>query len=227
MMQPNKLIDIFENQLNTIEHYQRFPAMKPFIGLNYGQRNSLKIMLIGESHYLPKGSTISYDSKRWYNSTQSDLTIEEIEWINTRKILNGDWKPKGHMIFRQLNNQLSNFTNKSEFRAMESIAFMNGFQRPSPETGKSMKYFCKSIDYKIGADMVHNVINIIQPNLVIFVSKFSWEKLGLNLPKSELKLDYDFVCHPGTGGRYWHNTKYPHGAKKFNAILKDKLKASK
>lgn len=219
----NKSTEIFDSKLNEIEHYQKFPAMLPFVGKNYGKSSSRKIMLIAESHYLPPKSTISKNPEKWYSSTQTDLTDEEIAWINTRNILKGNWKPAGHMIFRELNTRMSEFMNVKEFRAMTNVAFMNGFQRPAPETGDSIKNFCKSIDYRIGAKTITEVVNIIEPDLVIFVSKLSWDKLRWKIPKSELGIRYDFVCHPGTGGRYWHSKKYEHGLKKFKSLIEKEL----
>ncbi|AYN67492.1 hypothetical protein D1013_09015 [Euzebyella marina] len=219
----NKSTEFFDTKLDKIEHYQKFPSMRPFIGENYGKYNSRKIMLVAESHYLPPKSTISQNPENWYNSKQTDLSKEEIAWINTRGILSGDWKPNGHMIFRELNTRMSDFMDVKEFRAMTNVAFMNGFQRPAPETGDSIKKFCKPIDYKIGAQTINAVINIIEPDLVIFVSKLSWDELRWKIPKSELRVKYDFVCHPGTGGRYWHNKNYEHGMKKFKSLIESEV----
>ena len=219
----NKSTEFFDEKLDLIEHYQKFPVMKPFVGKNFGQGNSRKIMFVAESHYLPPNSTISRIPEKWYKSNQKYLTNEEIEWINTRKILGGNWKPAGHMIFRELDTRMSEFMNVEKFRAMTNVAFMNGFQRPAPETGDSIKNFCKPIDYKIGANTIKEVVNIIEPDLVIFVSKLSWDKLRWKIPKSKSEVKYDFVCHPGTGGRYWHSKKYEHGLKKFKKIVEQEL----
>tara|TARA_B100000809_G_C14969014_1_gene470180 strand:+ start:67 stop:756 length:690 start_codon:yes stop_codon:yes gene_type:complete len=219
----DKSSEIFDKQLNEIDHYRKFPAMLPFVGKNYGINNSRKIMLIAESHYLPPKSTISRKTESWYNSEQSDLTSEEITWINTRNILKGDWKADGHMIFRELNIRMSEFMNIKQFRAMTNVVFMNGFQRPSPATGDSIKNFCKPIDYEIAAKTIEKVVNIVEPDLVIFVSKLSWDKLRWKIPKSELEIEYNFVCHPGTGGRYWHHSKYEHGLKKFKSLIEKEL----
>ena len=219
----NNSTEIFDIKLNEIEHYQNFPSMRPFIGKNYGKSNSRKIMLIAESHYLPPKSTKSKSPENWYNSTESDLTNEEIAWINTRNILKGNWQSAGHMIFRELNTRMSEFMNVENFRAMTNVAFMNGFQRPAPETGDSIKNFCKPIDYIIGAKTIKEVVNIIEPDLVVFVSKLSWDKLRWKIPKSESEVKYDYVCHPGTGGRFWHSKKYEHGLKKFRSIIENEL----
>jgi hypothetical protein len=53
----------FDEQLSQIGHYKSFPAMKPYVGCNYGISSKKKIMLIAESHYLPPASTINKSSE--------------------------------------------------------------------------------------------------------------------------------------------------------------------
>lgn len=217
----NKSSIMFDIELDKVEHYQKFPMMRPFVGKNYGEENKRKIMLVAESHYLPPTSTISKDPDLWYRSSQSDLTNDEKAWINTREILQGDYKPAGHMIFRELDLRMSKFMDTSNQRAMSNIVFMNGFQRPAPETGDSIKHFCHPIDYKIGANTIKSVLEIVNPSLVIFVSKLAWDQLRWKLPKDSSGIEYNFVCHPGTGGRYWHNNNYDHGLQKFNSLIQN------
>jgi len=123
------------------------------------------------------------------------------------------------MITRELENRLSKFIDNSNCRAMTNVVYMNAFQRPAPVTGDSIKNFCKSIDYEISAKTIDEVIKIVDPDLVIFVSKLSWDTLRWKLSKNQGTRKIDFTCHPGTGGRYWHNKEYPHGIEKFNKLL--------
>src|SRR5687768_9795187 len=99
----------FDSQLDQLEHYRKFPAMKPYIGHNYGTNGKAKIMLVAESHYLPEYSTISNDPEKWYNSKQSDLNEEETGWIHTRGVVQCDWQSRGHMIFRELDLRMSDY----------------------------------------------------------------------------------------------------------------------
>lgn len=211
----------FDEQFSQVDHYKRYSAMRPYVGCKYGESGGKKIMLIAESHYLPPTSTINKSAEVWYNSTQSDLTKEEIDWIHTRNLVNCDWKSAGHMIFRELNLRLSEYFDTTDSRGMTNIVYMNGFQRPAPETGNSIKNFCTQQDYDISAKTIKEVIKIVNPDLVLFVSKTSWDKLRWKLPKENNGRKYDFVCHPGTGGRYWHNKNYSHGVKKFQKLLSE------
>lgn len=49
------------------EHFKRFPCLTPWVGSSYQSPNHKKLLIIAESHYLPKGSTIHHDAARWYN----------------------------------------------------------------------------------------------------------------------------------------------------------------
>ena len=213
----------FDKDLKTIDHYFRFPAMKPYIGENYGKNGHSKILLIGESNYLPKKSMVHKNAEQWYQADQSRLTNDEINWIHCRQLLECNWKSNGHMIYRELESNLKKyFKTNNDLRAMTNVAYINGFQRPSPETGESIKKFLNKIDYKISSDVLSKVIEIISPDVVIFVSKLTWDRLRWRL-KIDKEIKIDFTCHPGTGGRYWHNKNYKNGKKKFNKILKTTL----
>jgi hypothetical protein len=145
------------------------------------------------------------------------LNKEEIAWIHTRNLVSCDWKPDDHMIFRELNLRLSEIFDNLSSRAITNVVYMNGFQRPAPETGNSIKNFFTQQDCEISARTIKEVISIVDPTLVLFVSKTSWDKLRWKLPKDNSGRKYNFVCHPGTGGRYWHNPNYGHGVKNLNS----------
>lgn len=213
----------FDKDLKTIDHYFRFPAMKPYIGVDYGKNGYSKILLVGESNYLPKNSMVHKNAEEWYKADQSKLTNDEINWIHCRQLLECNWKSNGHMIYRELESNLKKyFKTNNDLRAMTNVAYINGFQRPSPETGESIRKFLNKIDYKISSDVLSKVIEIISPDVVIFVSKLTWDRLGWRL-KIDKEIKIDFTCHPGTGGRYWHNKNYKNGKNKFNKILKTTL----
>ena len=213
----------FDKDLKTIDHYFRFPAMKPYIGVDYGKNGYSKILLVGESNYLPKNSMVHKNAEEWYKADQSKLTNDEINWIHCRQLLECNWKSNGHMIYRELESNLKKyFKTNNDLRAMTNVAYINGFQRPSPETGESIRKFLNKIDYKISSDVLSKVIEIISPDVVIFVSKLTWDRLGWRL-KIDKEIIIDFTCHPGTGGRYWHNKNYKNGKNKFNKILKTTL----
>lgn len=212
----------FDHLLKEIKHYQNYPSLMPFIGENYDTGDSPRILLIAESHYLPGDSVVSRDAETWYNGNYSTLTMEEVRWMHTRNLASCDWKSDGHMIFRELENKMAKYITNFNGRAMNSCAYMNGFQRPSPAIGDSIKYFCKEIDFIKSAEVISEVIRVIEPKLIIFVSKFTWDALAWRITKQHPNTKFDFVCHPGTGGRYWHKKGYKHGVNKFLSLISKK-----
>jgi len=216
MNKNNTTFKQYDDKLNLIEHYQKFPAMKPYIGNNYGKHHK-KLILIGESHYLPKHSTIHLKAEEWYNASQEYLSPEEIEWINTRKILESNWNSRGHFLFKELERRMTEVLGNTKCRAMTNAIFINGFQRPSIE-GESIKKIAKKIDYEKSIDILKNVIEIFEPEQVVFVTKFTWDNIGKKISKPfKNDIAFDFVYHPAAY-RYWY--KYPNGIKKFKDIIK-------
>lgn len=200
-------------QLDEIEHYQRFPIMKPFVGENYFNAKK-KILVIAESHYLEGASSINTGPTLWYNSTQQGLYPGELNCVNTRQVVN----TSKHMIFRELEAILVKSIDKFNGRAINSIAFMNGFQRPCQVPGQTIKAIASKKDFDVAINTITKVVEILEPEVVIFISKYTWEKVGKYLQKKE-GIKYEFVCHPASGGKYWNNSSYPHSKNKMIELL--------
>ena len=201
-----------ENELDKVEHYQNFPIMKPFIGENYFNAKK-KVLIIAESHYFGSISNINTGPTKWYSSTLKDLHESKYDNINTRKVVENSTHP----VFKELENVLSKSMEKFKNRAINNIAYMNAFQRPANKTGQSVKELATSMDFKIGIKTVTQVIEILKPDYVIFISKYSWDKIGKQLHKAE-NIKYEFVNHPASW--YWHNSKFPNSKYKLIELLK-------
>jgi hypothetical protein len=219
--------DAFKDQLSKITHYSNYPAMMPYVGSNYGANGKPKLLLVAESHYLPEGTTVSDDADHWYNSNQDMLNDEELGNINTKDILSMDvWNNRGHRIFTELNLCLDEAWGNPGPRALTYAAFMNGFQRPSITESESIKDFVEDIDVEVSVKTIRQVAEVLSPDHITFVSKYAWDMLGKHADLQELKekgIGLDFVCHPGTGGRYWHNPNYHAGRVKFKKLLEGAL----
>ncbi|GAB4200463.1 MAG: hypothetical protein Fur0023_03860 [Bacteroidia bacterium] len=195
----------YDAQLKQIPHYQKFPQMLPFIGDNYDNicGGKVKILVLGESHYFPKESNIHTDAKKWYNEiSEKDLNEIEKDWIDTREIVEGEWKSLSHLIFALINEALAQFK-QFQFegkKSIQGIAFMNAFQRPSVEEDSIKNIHDedneqKDIDVQESCKVLKKVIEIIQPNLVIVVSKYTWYNLSNCI---EIKKD----CTNHTAAKY-------------------------
>lgn len=210
-----------QTQLAYLWFYKQFPAMIPFIGDYYSSSKHKKLLLIGESYYLPNETVLHHSATNWYKSNQSQLNDEEVEWINCNGLLTCDWQSAGHQIYREINSCIFSLGIKSDKRAIDEVSYTNYFQRPAEKEGESFKYFCTEEDIQKSHEILTAVINIMNPEIIIFVSKYSWDIGGSKIRNTYSNKVVDFVCHPGTGGRYWHNVEYPNNKMKFMKLLKE------
>ena len=72
-----------ESSFDAIPFYQKHPYMKPFIGERFDSELHKKLLIVGESHYLPATSTVHLNIDDWY-AGNCDVSDEEKEWCNTR-----------------------------------------------------------------------------------------------------------------------------------------------
>lgn len=206
-----------EAELDKIEHYKNIPVMKPFIGENYFDARQ-KILVIGESHFFDhypanENPECNPGAKIWY-SYSKQIGPEKLEFINTREIV----KTTKHPFFKNLKAILSQSLGENESEVMAKIAFMNAFQRPANHKGESIKDLAVELDYEIAINTINQVVEVLHPEFVIFISKFSWEKIGKRIIQKE-NIKYDFTYHPNSYGD-WNDVTNPNSKKKFLELLK-------
>jgi hypothetical protein len=219
---PNPSQKKFDSQLFEISHLNAYPALLPFIGQNFESPSHKKMLLIGESYYFPDDSSIHHDVDGWYAATQERLTDEEVSYMNCRGLLECDWGSPGHGIYREINRRLAELPLESSDRAVSHIAFMNAFYRPANIPGESFKHGCTPLDVDRAIDITKEIVGVLEPNLVIYVSKYSWDTVGWKIAESLAPDSFHFTSHPGDPF-YWTRTGYPHGRKKFEQILRDQF----
>ncbi|KMQ73305.1 hypothetical protein [Marinobacter subterrani] len=179
----NYYTEAFDDQLDKIEIYQRYPLLKPFVGSDYG-RNGPTILLIAESHYLPPVSTVHKDPASWYMGHEDVLTLEEQKWMRTRRILNKPlkgWTAKGHAIYRNIESALLKAGLPANDSVFRQVAFMNAFQRPA-KTGDTIKQ--KKQDVEVAVETINQVIDALQPDHIVFVSTKAKRSVGKQLSQS-------------------------------------------
>ena len=203
--------------LSEIEHYKKYPAMIPFVGENY-YKAKRKILIVAESHYLEGPSDYNTGPTKWYSSTQENLFHSEVKCINTSEIV----KESDHMVFRELENILNKSIEMYNGRSINSIAYMNGFQRPSQTPGAPISLMASLKDFEEASKTIEKVIEILKPQLVIFISKYTWDKVGKMISKGNLNIGtiFNYVSHPASGGRYWNNKNYVNSKFKLIELLK-------
>lgn len=208
-------MNIIESELDCIEHYKHIPEMKPHIGTKYISSDR-KILILGESHFFDhepqnENPECNPGATVWY-SYENEIPATKLDYINTREIV----KNGSHKIFSNLKTVLAEVLKVDKDKVFENIAFMNTFQRPANHRGVSFKALVQKLDCTIAIDTINKVIEILKPDFVIFTSKLSWEKVGLQIKEmhKETQIVIDFTSHPNS--HEWSSEK---GKQKLIKIL--------
>lgn len=106
----------------------------------------------------------------------------------------------------------------------EFAFYKNYFLRPASVKGnnRSFKKDCKPIDREVAGKALCGVIEVIQPDILIFVSKYAWEEFNGYCQNTNLVFEntkIESVYHPAHPGS-WHN-KNGLGKQKFEQLLRE------
>ena len=226
-METNNTIQELKNGLLSIDFYQSFPMMIPFIGDYYISDNHKRMLLVGESFYFPDESTIHLDAEKWYNYSKDDLTTtidgeEEREWINCDGLLrNPNWN-KGHKMYINLNNSIKKTNLDFKARPIDEVAFTNFFVRPAIK-GKSIQNYANKSDIEKDIqkanEVLENVLGILKPDVLIFVSKYAFECVSKNIFDKFTNMKLDFFSHPCS--RCWNCKDSSRGRYAFLKLLNE------
>jgi len=198
-----KSLKDFDNQLLTIQVYKKHPSLLPYIGRHY---NDTRILLLGESHYLDSEEDESTKKmENWYGTQTENYNFKWPVNLDTRSVVNNYLncrRSKAHSMFRKPAEALIkawdlNDVNDSE--AFTSFAFMNYFQRPEANAGKSINL--NEEDKKVACDTLNDVIKIIEPKLILFLSKKAYDSY-IELAGDIEDKNIDYVYHPTS--KFWN-----------------------
>ena len=207
----------FDSKLREIPHYKRYPAMIPFVGDHYEYSEHLKVLLLGGNYYFEEEVSAHHDADAWYKGSQNDLDKKHIPWIDCRGLVNGDWKLKGYRIYKVINDVIESVCFGKDGRGIDHVAFMNAFQRPS-KYGETIKKELVPIDIKVGSDVIRSVIDILEPDCVVFVHKRGWDEFQSSIDTAD-NPKTDWVYHAGDN-RWWNRKNYRYAEGKLINILK-------
>lgn len=217
-----------DDGIKEIGEYNRYPQMMPWVGSEYETGNHKKILLIGESHYLPDCADEELRTPEgWYY--QEDLDSESCSWTNTREVAGigpSKWA-KGHSLYREVNKVIANIKGEnSKDNMFKYVAYYNYFLRPAFPKGESFKKVCKEIDEKVAFDAFNEVIKILKPDYIYFFSRFAWDTFHKN---KVLLQDLEMECSPHPACAWWNRMNYTlknhvelmTGKEKFTYFLED------
>lgn len=160
--------------------YNIHPELTPFIGKLY-PKAPLKVLFLGESHYLPAAYNHKVGQEWYERSTASySFTAEALAWLNTAAIIRHDviessYKNPAHNIYRNIGKVYGEVFAKGDYpQALEYIAFGNYFLRPAEVCGESI--IINSWDEEVRSfQQLAALEKQLQPALIVFVSKKAYE----------------------------------------------------
>lgn len=165
-------IATFNTKFLSLTFYRNHRYMLPFVGKNYISLKHKKVLLVGESHYMPQNSIVHHDVDEWYNGFPN-LNSDEQGYCNTcgtRVYKSGQF---GKEVDRCLNSICPSISN-----AWEEVASINYFLRPADYTQNIKNLWEHSSAQERVMDCEHalknfiDVVKILKPDLVVFLSKF-------------------------------------------------------
>ncbi len=208
-----------KRKLNKLDIYKRFNFMKPFIGKFYKASN-IKLLMIGESHYLPEADKAERYRETWYSAPgiADNLSEKAKKWVTPRYIIGEDFMEnptnKPFSIYKNTAECLRDVHQLSNVpEAINHLSYYNYFLRPAEVTGKSIRAHSK--DKILAYEHFLNLLEILQPKKVVFVSTLAFNsfkkqhnshrsKEGFVIPKSMKNTLITRTCHPGSA---WWNKK--------------------
>ena len=184
--------------------------MQPWIGSRYQDDRHKRLLVIGESHYLPPDSTIHHDPDRWYASSQADLTEEEVRWTSTIGNITGRWY-RAHRIYRAIQDEIARTLTGSGVTPddfpLNHIAYCNYFLRPAPKPGGSMEGHECQRDLELAEQVLRWFILRHRPELAIVTSSFAGRFAESILRQS----DIPSVTTPHPGTTWWNRAARSYG----------------
>lgn len=160
----------------------------------------------------------------WYESAESSLTEKQRGWICIKELIreakDEQYRNKAHGIYREISRSLSNAgLNLEDYtQGIEHCIFMNYFQRPAEETGKSI--LVKQRDVEVSEETLKWLLDTYSPELIIVASRLA----GRYASKFLNTTNIPFVVTPHPSTAWWNREAKRYNGLKGREIFSDFLK---
>ena len=203
---------MYDNKLLEIDFYKNsriHKLMLPYIGSKY---EKYKVLIVAESHYLIEDSDREKvkDFNKWI-ADKNEIKLMNEEYINTREVVKKHCSNNNKQPF--FSNIKKEIINIEKF--WDKISFMNFFIVPSINGSRTIAV-SKDIEKK-SLENFENVLDVIKPNYILFLSKKSYYIFEKSNSKY-LKNIFGFG-HPSSP---WWSRKRKDG-KKYKEEFKEKI----
>jgi len=196
--------------------------MRPYRGKHYGDTGIPRLLLIGESYYVPPGSKLNRSGEAWYAGSSDILTETERGFIDTTELIEDSrsegFSNKAHSIWRNSFSEINQFgPGYSDFkRVADDIAYYNFFLRPAL-TGVSLEVTSQDVEIANEAFVMH--CETLKPTGIVFLSRLACSHC--RLPES---ISIPVVATPHPSCRWWNRAAKCYGNKRGRDILGEFIK---
>lgn len=212
----HKQYEAFDPELLKNDFLKRHYECLPFIGEKYEES---RLLLIGESHYVKSDEVDCVNRRDFYDVPFDDLKEGEYKgWIHTRNVF--ERRVYNHEDFKaffynpateiaKAIHHTDELSKEQKIEAMHSYAFMNYFKRPAYNAGKTIKGLTDT-DKKYAYEISCSIIDVLNPNLIVFMSKKAYNSFFEFDKDSKVGSKYIIKCvsHPCSA---WWNRKRKDG----------------
>jgi hypothetical protein len=217
--------------------FNRFEILKPALLDNYWSDKHSKLMIVAESNYLGDDvDCVFKDPNLWYQG--DDSRIKQLLKDQEKKV--STWKY--YRTFSKLCKVMNEVANTQCKSVYEEAVFYDYFLRPATVRGtnRSFEKDCKQLDRDVAGTALCGAIDILNPDIVIFASKYAYDEFKdyltysdntnirfvseykyLELAKYNREIRIDYVNHPAARGYYNNWYKSENGKQKFERLLKE------
>lgn len=220
------------------QFYARYPSMKPYAGQHYEARGRPRLLLVGESHYLPGQATQHLDAATWYQGNQETLEAEELRctgaqgkwrrWIDTAGTVSSaratNFANKAHWIwknaFEVINEVGPGYAMAGD--VADDVAIFNFFLRPARERD-SLRGHLTEQDVDLANALFEHRVAQLRPRAIAFLSRLAGKKCR---SLERLEMSRIVTCHPSSA--WWNRRSNKHegrcGREILAAFVRDRLR---
>lgn len=161
--------------------YEQYSQLEPFVGDRYLEKegSAPRLLIIGESSYLPEKYESLTTAEKWYEGAASDIKNEDdLDCLKYRQegfINDAENKTNGiwNRVYKTINESGPNHPNYKE--VIRETAYFNFFLRPGIKGESIAKNgFDPQKDTQIANEQFRYQYKKLKPTAILFISKFAY-----------------------------------------------------
>lgn len=203
--------------------FERFPELRPAVGSHYWREDGAhkKMLLVGESNYFDNNDlpfSDFLDAEKWYKTENAKLIPDNAR----EKISNWKGGRPFENAFKIMNKVLfdEGIEHDGQYLLNEA-AFYNYFLRPAYNDREHRGFIPQDIDREVSGVALSGIIDKLNPELIIFLSKLASDEFTRFCKRSKLSyygIIIEHVSHPSSP--WWNRDGGCWGKMKFEELLK-------